>query len=80
MTIYKEQSLQDFDFWSGAEDTAKYLTDDEIDTIETTLNDLYPDGMNETDINDFFWFENETIANWLGYDSFDEIIKRENEQ
>lgn len=75
MKVYSEQSLRDFEFWSGAKETAKYLTAEQMDTVETMLEDLYPDGMSETEINDIFWFEEDTIADWLGYDSFDEIME-----
>ena len=80
MKIYSEKSLKDFDFWSGAKDTVKYLTEYEINQIETILEDCFPDGMNETEINDFFWFEDDTIAEWLGYSSFDDIMNRENDE
>ena len=75
MRIYTEQSLKDFEFWSGARDRAKYLTDDQFDTIEAILEDAYPDGMTDTEINDFFWFEEDTIADWLGYNSFEELME-----
>lgn len=80
MKYYVEKSLKDFEFWSGAKDTIKYLTDSEMDTIESILEDLYFDGgMSETDINDFFWFEEDTIAEWLGYANFEEIMYRDKE-
>jgi hypothetical protein len=77
MKIYKECSLRYFDFWGGAKVTVKYLTGEELDTIESILEECYPEGMDETAINDFFWFEDDTIAEWLGYSSFDEIWDRE---
>ncbi len=80
MKIYTEQSLRNFEFWSGAKDTVKYLTLEELDTIEAILEDAYPEGMDETEINDFFWFEEDTIAEWLGYGSFEEIMNRDNEE
>ena len=80
MKIYTEKSLKDFKFWSGAKDTVKYLTEDEINLIESILEDSFPDGMDETEINDFFWFEEDTIAEWLGYQSFDDIMYRENDE
>lgn len=79
MKIYTEDSLRNFDFWSGARDTVKYLTDEELDTIESILEDSYPDGMSDTEINDFFWFEDDTIAEWLGYEDFEEIMHRDEE-
>jgi hypothetical protein len=80
MKIISDTSIQDFDFWSGAADTRKYLTDEECDTIESMLNDLYPDGMGETELNDFFWFEDDTIAEWLGYSSFEKLMNRDDEE
>lgn len=79
MKIYAETSLRNFEFWSGAKDTAKYLTLDELDTIEAILEDIYPDGIDETTVNDFFWFDDDTIAEWLGYDNFEQIMNRDEE-
>lgn len=76
MRIYKEVSgARDFDFWSGAKDTVKYLTDEEIESVFSMLEDIAPDGMDETDVNDFFWFEDDTIADWLGWPDFETIMK-----
>ena len=77
MKIYKDESISSFDFWSGARDTVKYLTDDEMDTIESILEELYPEGLSETDLNDIFWFEDDLIAEWLGYEDFEEIMEHE---
>lgn len=77
MKLYKYESLTEFEYWAGAKDTAKYLTDDEMDTIEGILEELYPDGMDETELNDLFWFEDNLIAEWLGYKDFEAIMERE---
>lgn len=79
MKIYTEQNLTNFEFWSGAKDTVKYLTDEELESIEKTLEEQYPDGMSETELNDFFWFEDDLIAEWLGYEDFEELMHREDE-
>ena len=79
MKIYAEKSLRNFDFWSGARDTVKYLTLEELDQIEAILEDCNPDGMDETEINDFFWFEDDTIADWLGYSDFEELMHRDDD-
>lgn len=80
MKIYTENSLSNFEFWSGAVDRVKYLTDDELDTIEAILEDVYPDGMDETQINDLFWFEEDWIAEMLGYEDFEAIMHRDDEE
>jgi hypothetical protein len=55
----------------------KYLSRDELEQIEQILEEIYPEGLSETDINDLFWFEDELIAEWLGYESFEEIMERD---
>jgi hypothetical protein len=80
MKVYEEKSLKDFDFWSGAKDTVKYLTDDELEQIEAILEDAYPDGMEDTQINDIFWFEDDWIAEMLGYEDFEELTHRDDEE
>lgn len=79
MKMYKEESLINFNFWSGARDTVKHLTSDDLNTIESILEDTNPDGLSETEINDFFWFEEDTIAEWLGYSDFEELMNRDEE-
>ncbi len=66
MKITTEQSLSNFNFWSGAKDNAAELTTSQLDEVESILEDIYPDGINETELNDLFWFEFETIKEWLG--------------
>lgn len=76
MKITTEKSLRSFEFWGEALATVKYLTDEELDTIEEILEELNPEGLSETEINDTFWFGDDEIAYWLGYDSFEEIMER----
>lgn len=80
MKVFTEVSLTDFNFWSGAKDTVKYLTDDELEQIEAILEDVYPDGMDETQINDIFWFEDDWIAEMLGYENFEALMHRDDEE
>ena len=77
MKIWKEIPLTHFEFWAGAKDTVEDLTDFELEEIEQILEDLYPEGLSETEVNDLFWFERDLIAEWLGYESFEEIIERD---
>jgi hypothetical protein len=78
--VYRETNLTDFDFWSGALDRVKYLTDDELIQMSDILCELNPDGMTETEINDIFWFEEDWIAEMLGFNSFEEIENRNIEE
>lgn len=68
MKYYVENSLSNFHFWSGAEDRAAMLTDDQFEVIEQNMEECEPEGgWSDTAINDLFWFEFDTIAQWLGY-------------
>ena len=64
---YDADGIRDM-VWSGALDRVKCLSDDELNTIISILAEEYPDGIDETELNDFFWFEDETYADWLGWD------------
>ena len=76
MRIYREIPLTEFEFWAGGKDTVEELTDSELEQIEQILEEIYPEGMSEFEVNDIFWFERDLIAEWLGYKDFDEIMER----
>ena len=72
MRVISDIALRNFDFWSGARDHAADFTLEQLDQVEAILEDAYPDGMTDTEINDLFWFEPETIREWLGIEDEDE--------
>ena len=74
MKIYTETSLNNFEFWSGAEETANTLDYSDLNTIEAHLEMEYPDGIDEEDLNDIFRFEEDYVAQILGYDDWDDLI------
>ena len=84
MKIYTEQSLADFKFWSGAETTAQRIWEEQgsegFDQLEAILEDLYPDGIDETDLNDLLWFDADTVYEWLGIDDDDDEDEEDNEE
>lgn len=66
MKITSETSIANFEFWSGAKSNAEELSLSQFNQLESILEDLYPEGMTETQLNDLFWFEFDTIKEWLG--------------
>lgn len=76
MKIYKDYYLHDFNFWSGANDNVKYLSEDDFTVIELELEEMYPDGIEETELNDLFRFDMDEVSKILGYVDFDDLIKR----
>ena len=54
MRIYSEISLEHFEAWSGAVDTLDRVREaGKCEELESILEDVYPDGMSETELNDF---------------------------
>ena len=67
MKIYREGSLSNFEFWSGAIANAEKFTLEELDQITAELESLDDgDGYDETEINDLMWFEPEYLASLIG--------------
>lgn len=79
MRIYKDISLNEFEAWSGAEDTMETLRQLENETgedvfgiVEGCLEGIVGD-TDETELNDFLWFETDNIAEWLGYEDWEQL-------
>ena len=70
MKIYKDESLSNFEFWSGAISNAEEFTLEELDRIGDELETLDGEGngYDETQINDMMWFEPEYLASLIGLD------------
>lgn len=68
MKIYREESLSNFEFWSGAISNAEEFTLEELDRIGEELEalDCEGNGYEETKINDLMWFEPEYLASLIG--------------
>lgn len=78
MTMTIEKSLRDFQFWGGAATNAAKLTPEELDTLESQLEEISGDDepWSTTDINDIVWFQFEDVCEWLGLD-YEEVMARE---
>ena len=81
MTVKKEYEFDFYnDTWSGAKDRMHDLTDELRDELENLLEgdteaifgEVIPD---VTSVNDFLWFEDDTYAEWLGFESSDQMWK-----
>ena len=66
MIIIKNTQLSQFDFWGSAEDDVKKLTLSQLDQIEDVLIELYPNGIDATNLNDLFRFEFEWVISLIG--------------
>lgn len=80
MRYQVEDNIHNFPFWSGAKDTIAELTIGEMNSLEQLIEDIFCDELpTDTEINDFVWFERDTIAQHLGYDDFEELMHRYDE-
>ena len=76
MTITYELDLNSFQAWSGAKDTLDRIQrEGKCTELENVLEELYPDGMTETELNDLLWFDSESVYEWLVIRSEEQIEK-----
>ena len=78
MKVYDDVNLTSFQFWGGARDRALMLTYDEVEEVESVLEDIYPEGVSATTINDIFAFDFEWVCESIGlkYDVENDVIVR----
>lgn len=75
MKIWTDDSIRNFDFWSGGRDTVNDLTWEDFDILEPLIEEMFGGEVEDVDLNDFFWFERDTIARWLGYEDYEELMQ-----
>ena len=67
MKVHSEITLRQFNAWSGAKETQLNILraglENEFDSL---IEELYPDGIDETQLNDILWFESEWVYESLG--------------
>ena len=67
MKITREMNLRNFEAWGGAKNTLNKLIElGKCEELEAVLEDLYPEGITETYLNDVLWFDVEWIYEKLG--------------
>ena len=75
MIIIEEMSIRDFDAWSEAVNTKSTIIDKgKTDEFDLLIDELYPEGIDETKLNDMLWFESEWIYEMLGIDTENEEV------
>lgn len=78
MTYTVEKPLSQFEFWSGAKERTDHLTIEQLDRLDYLLPEVLGENPADTEINDLFWFEEDFIAQLLGFDSW-EALERYND-
>lgn len=65
MKIYQILPLNHFSFWGNAKNNVEQLSDYELNQIELYLEDAYPNGIDETSLNDIFAYDFEWVCEML---------------
>ena len=59
--------FSEYEPWSGAVDTFEKIEEEnKLDELELMLEELYPEGMTDTQLNDLLWFDSEWVFEQLG--------------
>lgn len=75
MTYTVEKPLSQFEFWSGAKERTDHLTTDQLDRLDNLMPEVLGENPTNTAINDLFWFEEDYIAQLLGFNSFEALVR-----
>lgn len=67
-------TLDDYEPWSGAKYTYEAIVDaGKIDDLDSYLEDIYPEGLTTTELNDLLWFDGDSVLSALGIYTEDAI-------
>ena len=70
MKVYEELSLKDFESWSGATETKNIIINEgKEEDFEELIEELFPNGVSATELNDLLWFDQEYVLNTLGIET-----------
>ena len=77
MTYTIDRSLEAFSAWAGGKATLDTLIEKgDCEAVEDFINECFSHPT-DTDINDFLWFERDQIAEYLGYEDWDDYENNE---
>ena len=80
MIVTRDISLREFEPWQGAIPTYEALSVEELDQLESELEMQYPDGIDETELNDLFWFHEDFVFQLAGHVEEEEDDEEEEDE
>lgn len=73
MKVITESTLRGFNAWSGAVNTKNLILDAGLEEeFEELIEEIYPDGLSDTKLNDILWFDGSWILETLGIEEEEE--------
>lgn len=74
MKIISEVSIENFEAWSGGRTTLdRIISEGKCNELESYLEELFPDGATDTEINDLLWFDSDSVYEYCGMRTESEI-------
>jgi gp187 len=73
MALIVNVGIEGYKPWSGAISTWNEIEEaNKVDELEYLLEELYPEGITDTQLNDLLWFESDWVYESLGITEEDE--------
>ena len=67
MKVITDSTLRGFNAWSGAVNTKNLILDAGLEEeFEVLIDEIYPEGLTDTQLNDILWFDADWILENLG--------------
>jgi hypothetical protein len=67
MRIFTETNLLNFDAWSGGIETKNTIIENgKSEEFEALIEEIYPEGLTDIQLNDILWYESGWIFEQLG--------------
>ena len=67
--INENLSITDFEAWSGAISTKETIIENNKENeFDSLIEELYPDGITDTNLNDLLWHDSDWCLEQLGID------------
>jgi hypothetical protein len=80
-TFNENTTLDSFEAWSGAKNTKEAIINaGKSEEFDSLIEELYPDGLSETQLNDLLWFESDWIFESLGITEDEEETEESDEE
>lgn len=73
MLIKTEKNLRNFEAWGGAIEIKKFIINLGLEEeFEMLIEECYPEGLTDTQLNDILWFDFDWILQNLGVEFIEE--------
>ena len=71
--IIDNASISNFDAWSGAISTKEtIINNDKEKDFDNLIDEIYPDGLTDTQLNDLLWHDSDWVLEQLGIEEEEE--------